>query len=52
MANKIIASSLNNFIILNNTHTTDSPYVTFTVGSPSNTKEIIKDANNDDGYYK
>ena len=52
MANKIIASSLNNFIILNNTHTTDSPYVTFTVGSPSNTKVIIKDANNDDGYYK
>lgn len=52
MANKLIASSLNNFIILNNTHTTDSPYVTFTVGSPSTVKIIIKDANNDDGYYK
>ena len=49
---KLIASSLNNFIILNNTHTTDSPYVTFTVNSPSNVKLIIKDANNDDGYYK
>ena len=52
MANKLIASSLNNFIQLNNTHTTDSPYVTFAVGSPSNLKIIIKDANNDDGYYK
>jgi len=52
MANKLLASSLNNFIVLNNTHTTDSPYVTFAVGSPSNLKIIIKDANNDDGYYK
>ena len=52
MANKLLASSLNNFIVLNNTHTTDSPYVTFTVGSPSNVKITIKDKNNDDGYYK
>lgn len=48
----ILASSLNNFIILNNSHTTESPYVTFQVGSPSDVKIIIKDANNDDGYYK
>ena len=49
---KILASSLDNFIILNNTHTTNSPYVTFSVSSPSNVKITIKDKNNDDGYYK
>lgn len=49
---KLLASSLNNFMILNNTHTIESPYVTFQVGSPSSVKIIIKDANNDDGYYK
>ena len=49
---KLLASSLNNFITLNNSHSTDSPYVTFTVGSPSDVSIIIKDANNDDGYNK
>lgn len=49
---KLLASSLNNFITLNNSHSTDSPYVTFTVGSPSDVRITIKDANNDDGYNK
>ena len=49
---KILASSLDNFIILNNSHTVEQPYVTFTVGSPSNVTIVIKDKNNDDGYYK
>lgn len=49
---KILASSLDNFILLNNSHTTTSPYVTLTVNNPSNVKLTIKDANNDDGYYK
>lgn len=49
---KILASSLDNFIILNNSHTVEQPYVTFTVGSPSNVTITIKDKNNDDGYYK
>lgn len=50
--NKIIASSLDNIIELSNTHTSDAPYVTFTIGSPSSVKIIIRDADNDDGYYK
>lgn len=50
--NKLVASSLDNFIELHNSHTSDSPYVTFTVNTPSNVKIVIKDANNDDGYYK
>lgn len=51
MAN-ILASSLDNFIVLNNSHTIDQPYVTFTIASPSDIIITIKDANNDDGYYK
>lgn len=51
MAN-ILASSLDNFIVLNNAHTVSQPYVTFTVASPSDVVITIKDANNDDGYYK
>lgn len=51
MAN-ILASSLDNFIVLNNSHSTEQPYVTFTVASPSDVIITIKDANNDDGYYK
>lgn len=49
---KILASSLDNFILLNNSHTTTAPYVTFTVTNPTNVKITIKDANNDDGYHK
>lgn len=51
MAN-ILASSLDNFIILNNSHTVEQPYVTFTVGNPTNVIITIKDRHNDDGYYK
>lgn len=49
---KLLASSLNNFITLNNSHSTDSPYVTFTVNSPSTVKITIKDRENNDGYHK
>lgn len=49
---KILASSLCNFLILDNAHTTSAPYVTFSVTNPSNVTIIIKDANNADGYYK
>lgn len=49
---KILASSLDNFILLENSHTVEQPYVTFTVGSPTDVKIKIKDKNNDDGYNK
>lgn len=49
---KILASSLDNLVQLANSHSIEQPYVTFTVGSPTNVKIIIKDKNNDDGYYK
>ena len=49
---EILASSLDNFIQLANSHSIEQPYVTFTVGSPSDVKIVIKDRNNDDGYYK
>lgn len=52
MATKLLASSLDNFILLNNSHTVSAPYVTFTVSNPSNVKIIIKDALNEDGYHK
>lgn len=48
----ILASSLDNFIILNNSHVVDKPYVTFTVGSPTNVNITIKDRDNEDGYNK
>lgn len=48
----ILASSLDNFIILNNSHSVAQPYVTFTVGSPTNVTIKIKDKYNDDGYSK
>ena len=52
MANKILASSLDNFMIFN-TPTIALPYVTFTVGSLSSNIEItIKEANNDYGYSR
>lgn len=52
MATKLIASSLDNFIVLNNAHTTSAPYVTFTVSNPSSVTIIVRDALNQDGYYK
>lgn len=52
MANKIVASSLDNFVLLNNSHSVDAPYVTFTVGSPTDVTIKIKDALNEDGYSK
>lgn len=52
MANKILASSLDNFMIFN-TPSVVLPYVTFTVGSlSSNIKILIKERNNDYGYSK
>ena len=52
MANKILASSLDNFMTFN-TPTVALPYVTFTVGTLSNEITIeIKEANNDYGYAK
>lgn len=49
---KVLASSLDNFVLLNNSHSVDTPYVTFTVGSPTNVTIKIKDALNEDGYSK
>ena len=52
MANKILASSLDNFMVFNTT-TVQLPYVTFTVGTLSSRVEItIKEANNDYGYSR
>ena len=52
MANKILASSLDNFVIFN-TPTVSLPYVTFTVSSLSSDITIsIKEANNDYGYSR
>lgn len=52
MANRILASSLDNFVIFN-TPTVALPYVTFTVGTLSASVEItIKEANNDYGYSR
>lgn len=52
MANRILASSLDNFVVFN-TPTVALPYVTFTVGTLSSNVEIeIKEANNDYGYSR
>lgn len=52
MANKILASSLDNFILFN-TPTSVLPYVTFSVGSVSPDIEIvIKEADNDYGFSR
>lgn len=52
MANRILASSLDNFVIFN-TPTVALPYVTFTVNNLSNNVEVtIKEANNDYGYSR
>lgn len=52
MANRILASSLDNFVLFN-TPTVALPYVTFTVGTLSASVEItIKEANNDYGYSR
>ena len=52
MANKILASSLDNFVVFN-TPTVALPYVTFTVGTlSSNITITIKEANNDYGYSR
>ena len=54
MANKILASSLDNFILVNSSNPVNLPYVTFTVGSiPSSGVVItINDANDENGYRK
>jgi len=52
MANRILASSLDNFMIFS-TPSVALPYVTFTVGTLSSNVEItIKEANNDYGYSR
>lgn len=52
MANKILASSLDNFMIFN-TPTVTMPYVTFLVsGLTQNVEITIKEANNDYGYSR
>ena len=52
MANRILASSLDNFMVFN-TPTVALPYVTFTVGSLSDNITIeISEANNDYGYSR
>lgn len=52
MANKILASSLDNFMVFN-TPTMQLPYVTFTVGTMSaDITILIKEANNEYGYTK
>lgn len=48
----ILASSRDNFIVLNNSHVLDKPYVTFTVASPSNVTITVKDRFDDDGYKR
>ena len=48
----ILASSLDNFIVLNNSHVVNKPYVTFTIGSPTNVTILVKDRYDDDGYRR
>lgn len=54
MANKILASSLDNFIMVSSSSPVSLPYVTFTVGTiPTDGVVItIKDANDESGYRK
>lgn len=51
---KIIASSLDNFIVINTSNVISLPYVTFTIGTiPSSGVSItITDANDENGYNK
>lgn len=51
MAN-ILASSLINRIQVTNAYTSQKPYVVFTVGSPTNVRITIENANDEDGYRK
>ena len=41
MANKILASSLDNFILVNSSNPVNLPYVTFTVGSIPSSGVVI-----------
>ena len=54
MANKILASSLDNFIMVSSSSPVSLPYVTFTVGTIPNSGVVItiKDANDESGYRK
>lgn len=54
MGKTILASSLDNYIRLNNAYQTDNPYVTFTVNAATlgDMTLSIADADNDDGYKK
>lgn len=54
MANKILASSLDNFVIMNSSSPVNLPYVTFSIGTiPSSGVVItITDANDVNGYKK
>ena len=54
MANKILASSLDNFIQMNTSSPVNLPYVTFTLGTvpASGVTITITDANDENGYRK
>lgn len=47
---RLLASSLDNFIILNNRYSADAPFVTFRVTNPSAVTITISEYNNPDGY--
>lgn len=52
MSNRLLASSLNNFVMIANSHAVVKPYVTFSVGSPTTVYITVKDAINSDGYNR